>query len=60
MDLRIEAMTASYSKKAHATAVGIHVQSSNRLSEKEKEVMILSSLMTEEKALGLYFDFNGP
>ena len=36
------------------------LSASDCLNEKEKEAMIISSLMTEEQTLGLYFDFNGP
>ena len=61
VDLRVETMTALYSKKVYRKAVGMQVLSaSDCLNEKEKEAMIISSLMTEEQTLGLYFDFNGP
>ena len=61
VDLRVEIMTALYSKKVYRKAVGMQVLSAGDcLNEKEKEAMIISSLMAEEQTLGLYFDSNGP
>ena len=54
-------MGGIYSKKVYKKAVGMQVLSaSDCLNENEKEAMVISSLMTEEQTLGLYFDFNGP